>query len=254
MRPQLGSFRRRRWTRRRKRRRLRDTIKHRWRNRLRGWRCGNGSRRTRTFAPPATPSTATAAAMVLVGLGSRGVGFCWRLLENRFLLTIVQFWRGFRALLFGEFCDNGFRRGGQLRHGLADGNGRGLSRRRWNGGAQPSQRFLRLLLPLRPPETLGSSREPASRLGKRAGFFMDLCQFKRDHCVASTFIQRRELAGGIRAGSSLADTRLNLSPIAHWPVLYQRGARGTRAARGKATYVFSLSRKHRVAGPSACGF
>src|SRR6202007_780022 len=103
---------------------------------------------------------------------------------------------------------------------------------------EPRQSFLSLLLPLRAAKTLGSRGEPASRFGKSAGFFMDLSQLKRDHCVARPFIQRRKLAGWIRAGSSLAYTRLNLSPIAHWPILYQRGARGTRAAHGKATCVF----------------
>ena len=215
---------------------LRDAIKHGWRNWLRGWSYGGGRRRTRSLATSATASTATAtAAVVLVRLGSRGVGFRWRLLENRFPLTVVQIRRGLRALLFGEFRDKRLGRDGQLCHSLADRDSRRVRRCR-DGSAQPSQRFFGLLLPLGPAEAFGSSSEPASRLGKRAGLFMDLRQFERDHRVASAFIQRRKLSWGIRAGSSLADTRLNLSPIAHCPILYQRGARGTKS-RARKSYV-----------------
>jgi len=44
---------------------------------------------------------------------------------------------------------------------------------------------------------------------------MDLREFKRNHGIACAFIQRGKLTWGIRAGSCLADARLNLSPIAH---------------------------------------
>jgi len=63
---------------------------------------------------------------------------------------------------------------------------------------------------------------------------MDLREFKRNHGIACAFVQRRELTWGIRAGSRLADARLNLSPIAHWTILYQPHARGASSTRGKS--------------------
>src|ERR1700739_3110606 len=116
--------------------------------------------------------------MVLVRLGSRGLGFRRRLLENRFLLTITQLRRGLHALLFRELRNHGFRGSGQLRHRLADRYSCGFGLKRWNGRPEPRQSFLSLLLPLRAAKTLGSRGEPASRFGKSAGLFMDLSKFK----------------------------------------------------------------------------
>jgi len=85
---------------------------------------------------------------------------------------------------------------------------------------------------LRPTKTLGGGRVPAGRFYVRTDLLMELREFKRNHGVACAFIQRRELSGGIRAGSRLTDTRLNLSPIAHWLTLYQPHACGaSRYAR-----------------------
>jgi epoxyqueuosine reductase len=67
---------------------------------------------------------------------------------------------------------------------------------------------------------------------------MDLREFKRDHGIACAFIQRRELTWGIRASPRFADACLYLSPIAHWPTLYQPHAHEASHTRGKATSVF----------------
>jgi hypothetical protein len=52
------------------------------------------------------------------------------------------------------------------------------------------------------------------------------------------FVQRRELTWGIRTGSRLADACLNLSPIAHWPTLYQWYASRASNSREKGTGTF----------------
>src|SRR5215469_12774347 len=95
----------------------------------------------------------------------------------------------------------------------------GGSPRHRNRCAQTCESLLGFLLPLGTPKSFVSSGKPANRLRRGSGFFMKLRKLECDHGVAGAFIERRQLAGGICTGSRLADSCLNLSPIAHWRVL-----------------------------------
>ena len=137
---------------------------------------------------------------------------CDRLFENRFLLASVRLDRCFGNLFVRNFCDDWLQPVNRLRVGFAHG---GDSRRNGNRRAQTRKSCFGFLFPLRAAEALGGRGVPAGRFGVRAGFLVDLREFKRNHRVARAFVQRRELPWGVRAGSRLADARLNLSPIAH---------------------------------------
>jgi len=119
---------------------------------------------------------------------------------------------GFGNLSFRKFRNDRLQSSCGLGSGFAHGCG---SRRHGNWRTKAGKSFFRFLFPLRPAKTLGGGRIPTGRFYVRTDLLMELREFKRNHSVACAFIQRRELSGGIRAGSRLTDTRLNLSPIAH---------------------------------------
>jgi len=164
-----------------------------------------------------------------------------RLFEDGFLLASVQFFSCFGYLLFRKFRDDRLQSAGRFRgHFTHDYGTRSYGKRYWNRRAKTSEGFFSLLLPLRATESLGGGSVPASCFGVRAGLLMNLRQFKRDHGIVRAFVQRAELAGWIRAGSRLADACLDLSPIAHCWVLYQRRVSGASGTRGNVTWAACL--------------
>jgi hypothetical protein len=164
---------------------------------------------------PAPTSSAPTPFAAVARDGSRD----WRLRRRfnllsklSFLLTVVRLAGGFRDLPFRKFGDDRLQSSCWFRSGFVYGCS---SKRHGNRRTKAGKSFFRFLFPLCPAKTLGGCGVPAGRFRVRANLLMDLREFKRNHGIACAFVQRRELTWGIRAGSRLADARLNLSPIAH---------------------------------------
>ena len=213
----------RRGARRRKCCRFGKTVKHgRWRRRRdRGRR--RRSRGPNALMPAATatattPSAASICSSRCIGIGRRR-NRRGRLLKYGFLLAFAHGCLRFLGLLVGKFRDDGLKPRNRVRSGFADRDGGDGRRRNRNRRTQSNQCFFRFLFPLRAAESLCSCGVPAHGFFHRARFFVDLGKLERNHCVARAFIQCGKLAWGIRARSRLADACLDLSPIAHWPVL-----------------------------------
>jgi len=89
-------------------------------------------------------------------------------------------------------------------------------------GAEPRERFIGSLFPVGAAEALRCDGVPADRFVVARSLFFDRRKFPGDHRVVRALEELGKLCRWIGCVFGFADPRLNLPPISHGAILYQR--------------------------------
>jgi hypothetical protein len=81
--------------------------------------------------------------------------------------------------------------------------------------AEPYSGFLRFGFPIRPAKTLRGSQIPFGGIGILSGGFEIPGQLKRNHGIASFFVQIGELPDGVLASAGPTNPGSDLFPVSH---------------------------------------